>query len=173
MDFDELLDNVAARTPAPGGGSVAAWAGALAAALLEMVAAYAEDAEAVARGGVLRASLLEDAERELDSYAPVLAAGEDRERRARALVAASEVPLSIARAGAEVAELAAAAIDRLRPAVVGDAAAAALLADASVQAAVRLVRTNLAGSDQGSALLEEAAALASAAAAVRDRLSRA
>jgi methenyltetrahydrofolate cyclohydrolase len=42
--FAELLDRLAARTPAPGGGAAAAWACALAAGLVEMAASFPDDA---------------------------------------------------------------------------------------------------------------------------------
>ncbi len=64
----ELLEQLAAATPAPAGGTAAALAGAAAAALTEMAAAFAlargpkQDDESVAalhnRAGVLRAQLL-------------------------------------------------------------------------------------------------------------------
>ena len=149
--FESLLVDLAAQTPAPGGGCASAWAGALAAALGEMVAGFANDEQAAARATALRAELLAAGERELYSYAPVLDAARlsksDPSRKQRldaALSEASETPLSIARASAEVAELAAGIAARSTPAVAGDAIAAAVLAEASNRAAARLVEINLA-----------------------------
>lgn len=48
LPFDRLLERVAARTPTPGGGSVAALAGALAVALGQMVLAYSAPAGSTA-----------------------------------------------------------------------------------------------------------------------------
>ncbi|MGN6166921.1 MAG: cyclodeaminase/cyclohydrolase family protein [Solirubrobacteraceae bacterium] len=148
--LEELLADLAARTPAPGGGCASAWAGAVAAALGEMVAAFAEDAQAAERASALRGQLLAAGERELTSYEPVLKAWRlpktdpARERRLEAALSeASEAPLLIARACAEVAELAAAIAVRSKPDVVGDATAAVLLAEASSRAAARLVEINL------------------------------
>jgi formiminotetrahydrofolate cyclodeaminase len=81
----QLLEDVAAATPAPGGGSAAAWTAALAAALVEMSArltlSRAELAERhprmtelCERAHELRVVALELGERELTSYAPVLEA---------------------------------------------------------------------------------------------------
>ena len=56
---------------------------------------------------------------------------------------ASQSPLEIARVGAEVAELSAELARTGNPNLAGDAIAAALLAEASAQAAARLVTINL------------------------------
>jgi formiminotetrahydrofolate cyclodeaminase len=149
--FESLLTDLAAQTPAPGGGCASAWAGALAAALGEMVAGFVGDPQAGARATALRGELLAAGERELSSYAPALDAARlpknDPSRKQRldaALSEASETPLSIARASTEVAELAADIAARSTSAVAGDAIAAAVLAEASSRAAARLVEINLA-----------------------------
>jgi formiminotetrahydrofolate cyclodeaminase len=170
----ELLAAVAERTPAPGGGYASAWAGAMAAALLEMAAAFADDSQAVERAAALRGQLLHEGGRELRSYQPVLEAmqlplddparGEHLET---ALSGASEAPLQIARASAEVAELAAAVAARSKPTLAGDAIAAVVLAEASSRAAARLVEINLAGTDD--ARLPEVAELAERAGQARQR----
>jgi methenyltetrahydrofolate cyclohydrolase len=170
----ELLAAVAERTPAPGGGYASALTGAMAAALLEMAAAFAGDSESVERATALRGQLLHDGERELGSYQPVLdamrlplddpARGEHMET---ALSEASEAPLEIARASAEVAELAAAVAARSTPTLAGDAIAAVVLAEASSRAAARLVEINL--RDSGDPRLEEVAELAKRAATARSR----
>jgi methenyltetrahydrofolate cyclohydrolase len=156
----ELLDRIAAQEPAPGGGIAAAWAGAIAAALVEMAAAVvlarsgpADERIAALRSRAtgLRARQLELAEEDMRSYQPVLdALGLERGDPARAarlqaaLSAAAEVPLAIAAAAAEVAELAADVAQAGSRQLVGDATAAAVLAEASTRAAVRLVELNLA-----------------------------
>jgi methenyltetrahydrofolate cyclohydrolase len=142
-----LLTEIAAATPAPGGGSTAAVACALAAALVEMSAGPPHG-----RAAALRARALELADADLTSFAPVLdaqrlpAGDESRPERLRAaLSAASETPLAVAAVGCEVAELAAKIARGGRPSLEGDAAAAALLAEAATRAAARLVELNLAG----------------------------
>ena len=150
-ELRELLTELAARTPAPGGGSASAWSGALAAALTEMVARFADRSEAVAQATAYRGELLVAGDQELSSYEPVLRAWRlpsrdpSREQRLReALSTASEPPLAIARASTGVAELAAEIAARSKPAVAGDAIAAVLLAEGSSRAAARLVEINLA-----------------------------
>jgi formiminotetrahydrofolate cyclodeaminase len=147
LTLAELLAEVAAATPAPGGGSSAAVACALAAALVEMSAGAPH-----ARAAALRARALELADQDLASYAPVLEAlrlpADDpaREERVRAaLSAASEAPLAVAEVGCEVAELAAEEARGGRRSLEGDATTAALLAEAATRAAARLVELNLAG----------------------------
>jgi hypothetical protein len=131
-----------------------------------MVAAFARDEEAAARAPILRAQLLEAGERELRSYAPVLAARTPEARR-EALSAASETPLAIARAAAEVAELCAQVMAASKPALKGDAGTGVLLAEAAARAALRLVEINLKGSPNDPRLLE-GARLAERAAAARE-----
>jgi methenyltetrahydrofolate cyclohydrolase len=161
--LSDLLDDVAAATPAPGGGTSAAITCALAAGLLEMTAEFgarrtdarrpnAEKAlgEIGRRAVALRAEALELAERELTSYAPVLEAlrlpavepGRQRQLDA-ALSEASEAPLALALVAAELAEL---SLDAQRAGtghLHGDALTCLLLAEAACQTAARLVDINL------------------------------
>jgi formiminotetrahydrofolate cyclodeaminase len=145
-----FLDDVAAATPAPGGGTSAALALALGAALVEMSALLAGSAEAASRARELRARGLELAEEELSSYAPVLEAmrqpGDDPDREARvtdALLEASRSPLAIAEAAAEVASLGAEVARATSPSVRGDALAGTTIAESAAAAAARLVAINL------------------------------
>jgi methenyltetrahydrofolate cyclohydrolase len=137
---------VAARTPAPGGGSSAAWTVALAAALVEMAAAFS-DREVPA----LRERALALAESELRAYGPVLEASRvpkddptRAERLERALSDAADSPLEIARLAAEVERLARDLAASGNRTLEGDANTAAELAAAARRAAVRLVEINLA-----------------------------
>lgn len=182
----DLLEDVAAQTPAPGGGSAAAWTCALAAGLAEMAAAFAltrgEDAEARARMQAvkeavaeLRPRLLELADHDLQAYAPVLQAlrlganDPERERRlSGALSSAAEPPLATAEAGAQVAELAAEVAGAGSPHLRGDAVAGALLAEAGCRAATVLVELNL-RRHAGDPRLARAAELAERAARARAR----
>jgi len=158
-----LLDVVAATDPAPGGGTSAAIAAALAAALLEMCAGIElarenppeEIAEDVPdRATELRARTLALADQELSSYAGVLDAmrlpadhPERADRLAAALSEASRAPVAIAEAGAEIAGLTAQVAVASNPAVRGDALAGVLIAEAATAAAASLVEINLAGRD--------------------------
>ena len=146
----ELLEDVAAATPAPGGGSSAALATALAAALVEMAAGIAGAGDAAARAGSFRERALGLAEDELSSYAPVLEARRlPRDEPARverieaALTEASRSPLAIAELAAETAALGAEVADASGAAVRGDAVTGVLLAEAATAAAGTLVEINL------------------------------
>lgn len=168
-----MLDAIAARTPAPGGGSTTATATALAAALVEMAANFSEEGDAsFARAGQLRTRALELAEIELHAYEPVLEAlrlpRDDPERAARVRATqaeASQSPREIAQIAAEVAELAAELAQSGNPTLSGDAIAGALLAEGAAQAAARLVAINLTDGPT----VDEAAGHAARAHAARDR----
>ncbi|MGH2949557.1 MAG: cyclodeaminase/cyclohydrolase family protein, partial [Solirubrobacteraceae bacterium] len=134
--LEELLEAVAERTPAPGGGAAAAWACALAASLAEMAGEE--------RAAPLRALALELAERDMRAYAPVLEAQRSGSDPSAALSAAADSTIAIARAAAEVAGLAEKAATSGRQALRGDAVTGALLAEAACSAAVRLTELNLA-----------------------------
>ncbi len=156
--LDELLADVAAATPAPGGGSAAGWACAMAAGLVEMTARLAFErgehdrlAQIAAQAEELRTRATELAELELHAYEPVLEAlrlpGSNPERPARldaALSEAAQTPLEIARAAAEVATLALEVSRSAARDVRGDALTGLLLAEGACQAAAQLVRINLA-----------------------------
>jgi len=176
-----FVASVASPAPTPGGGTVAAHAGALAAALAQMVAGLtagkkkyaAVDAEMrevglAAAGLVTRLSAL--AAKDAAAYGAVSAAykmpsePEDAARArqaaiADALLGAAEVPLETARACAEVAQLAATCATKGNTNAVSDAGVAALLADAACRGAVYNVRINissLADRSRGAGLVEEA-----------------
>lgn len=165
-----FLDEVAAGTPAPGGGSSAAVTLALGAALVEMSASLAGGASAAWRAGALRAEALELAEAELSSYALVLEAmrlpREDPSRAGRveeALLEASRTPLTIAERAAEAAELGAAVAAASSPSVRGDAVTGVLLCEAACAAAAGLVEINLARQSSAPALERVRAAAVRAA----------
>jgi formiminotetrahydrofolate cyclodeaminase len=140
--LESFLSDVAAATPAPGGGSSAAVTAALAAALVEMAAGLAGSGATVERAAALRARALRLAEAELSSYAPVLDASSEHEREV-ALEAASEPPAHIAETAAEVAELGAEIAESASDAVRGDALTGVVLAEAAASAAFRLVEINV------------------------------
>ncbi|MGQ0715006.1 MAG: glutamate formimidoyltransferase [Gemmatimonadaceae bacterium] len=181
-----FIASVAAPTPAPGGGAVVAYAGALAAALAHMVAGltvtrkkYAavesEMRELIERAASLCPRLAELADADIRAYAAVTeayklpkeppeTAAARQQAIARALVGAAEVPLETARRCAEVAELAAAVAERGNTNAVSDAGVAALLAEAACRGAAYNVRINVAAmSDRsvGASLAAEAERLVS------------
>ena len=149
----------------PGGGSVAAHAGALAAALAQMVAGLtigkkkyaaveAEMKEAALKASALVTTLGGLVERDAKSYGAVMNAYKlpnepEDAAKARtkaiddALVGAAAVPLETARACAEVAELAALVGEKGNTNAVSDAGVGALLAEAACKGAVYNVRINV------------------------------
>ncbi len=178
LPFGSLVDQIGAPTPAPGGGSTSACVCALGAALLEMAAVIEGRGEGE-RMRLLREHALELAERELGSYAPVLAArrlpADDPERATRideALTDASAAPLAIAEAASEVAELGAGIAAGSGRAVRGDALAGVLLAEAAAAAAAALVEINLAGREAEAEELTRAREAATRAAAARSTALR-
>jgi glutamate formiminotransferase/formiminotetrahydrofolate cyclodeaminase len=192
--LDDFVAAVAANTPTPGGGSVAAHTGALAAALVQMVGGLTVgrkkyvDVEDEMRAVASRASELSQRLNELvaldsQSYTAVSSAyklpketAEQQEARGAAitaaLVGASEVPLETARAAAEVAALAETVASKGNSNAVSDAGVAALLAEAACRGAAYNVRINIASlsdPEKGRALSEAAAEFVRQAAASAKR----
>jgi glutamate formiminotransferase/formiminotetrahydrofolate cyclodeaminase len=176
-----FVSSVASSAPVPGGGSVAAHVGALAAALVQMVAGltagkkkYASvDAEMRAlaldaAGLVTQLSAL--VTRDAAAFAEVSAAyklpNEPDDASARrkdavtnALLGAAQVPLETARACARAAELAGVVATKGNTNAASDAGVAALLAEAGCRGAVLNVRINVSSLEDkslGAGLLEEA-----------------
>lgn len=191
------LDEVAGGTPAPGGGSVAAMVGALAAALGEMVAnltlgretyANAEDTLRPARDRLtrLRASLLDAAAADEAAYQSYRNAsslprgsGDEKSSRAdamqRALIVATDVPLAVARAAREVAEILETVAREGNPHVRSDAALGALLAEAALRGALLNVRGNAAllrDQERAAAYLTDAELLEAGGRAAAERAYR-
>jgi methenyltetrahydrofolate cyclohydrolase len=176
-----LLAEVAAATPAPGGGCSAGWTLALSASLVEMVAGIARErlhpgdggerfGAIAARARSLREHAIELAERDLHAYEAVLAAlrtpSDEPDRAERldgALSEAAETPLALARVGEEVAALGLEAAQARSSHLRGDALAGVLLAEGACQAAARLVQINLAGRPEDPRLVEVAEVCARAA----------
>lgn len=156
MPFEELLDTIAAETPAPGGGSVAAFVAEMAASLAAMAARFAHDwdgaAGAVAQAETLRHRAAPLADADAVAYENVLTAmrmPQELEPEVRntligeTLSRAADVPLAIAECAASVAELAAEIAVCGNPNLRGDAAAAAILAASAARVAANLVEINL------------------------------
>jgi formiminotetrahydrofolate cyclodeaminase len=175
----DLTERLASRAPVPGGGSASALAGALGAALVEMVCELTvgkpeyEEVDPVARqigaaAAELRGSLLAAADEDAAAYLDVVAARRlrresDEERAARkaaigeASVAATEVPLRVAQLAAKVLDLAASIASIGNRNAASDAGAAALLAAAAARGAALNVRINLPSLPDAHPLRAEAA----------------
>ena len=178
--LDGFLDELERPAPSACGGTAAAVAAAMAAALVTMVARgsseWAEGAGIASQARTLRARLTTLGADDAEAFERVLQTMRDRtgtpEQRdyalGEALVRAAEVPLEIAEVAADVAELAALAAAEGSPRLRPDATAAATLAEAAVRAATHLVEINLA-TVTGDSASERAALLSAAASAARAR----
>jgi len=168
LPLGEFLDRVASDSPAPGGGSVASIAVALAAGLAGMAARLStgqlSDAPELAdQADASRRRVAPLARADAESYGRVLDAyrdPEDRTARVRdALSGAADVPLAVAEAGSEVAAIASRLVEQGNPNLKGDAMAAVLLASAGVRAAAKLVQINLTSANVGDDRLNRANSL--------------
>jgi formiminotetrahydrofolate cyclodeaminase len=152
-----FLDALGSGQPLPASGVAAALAGGMAAALVEKVARISEDWDesraVAAQARALRTRLVALASADIEAYGAAMRAmrlpqsipAEERDHLlGRALETAADVPLAIADAAADAAELAAVAVDRCKPAVRPDAVAAVELAESATRAAAQLVSANLA-----------------------------
>ncbi len=185
----EFTAAVASASPTPGGGSVVAHVGALAAALTQMMAgltagrpkfaAVDDEMRTIGRAAeALGRTLSTLVERDAAAYGavsaayklpktPAAAATARAHAIADALLGAAAVPLETVRAAAQVAALAASAAEKGNPNAVSDAGVAALLAGAACRGAAYNVRINIAAlhdRTRGKALVEEAERLVAAAA---------
>jgi methenyltetrahydrofolate cyclohydrolase len=160
-----FLDELASSSPAPGGGSVAALAGAMAAGLVSMVcnltigndkyrAAEETMRQTLAESEPLRTRLTELMEEDTAAYNAVIASyklpkDSDEQKAARsaaiqaALKQAVEVPLATAEAAAPLRALAATAREHGNPNAASDAYVAGILADTAIKAALANVEINL------------------------------
>jgi glutamate formiminotransferase/formiminotetrahydrofolate cyclodeaminase len=165
MTLTDFLSNLASDSPTPGGGSVAALAGALGAALTSMVAnltigkkKYAdvqEDVQAIlTKTEGLRLELSELMEEDAAAFDKVMVAmklpKETHEEKAKrtevmqaALVDAAMVPLAVAEKCVEVIALARVAAEKGNKNAVSDAGVAALMGRAGAHAAKLNVLINL------------------------------
>ena len=181
--FDRFLAELEAPVPSPCGGSAAAVAAAMAASLVTMVARentqWTDGPGIASQARALRERLTMLCADDVAAFGDVLAvirsrAGTPEQRDfalGEALLHAAEVPLQIAEAAADVAELAALASTEGSPQLRPDATTAAILAEAAVRGATHLVEINLAtiAGDHNSVRAER---LAAAAAAARARALR-
>jgi glutamate formiminotransferase/formiminotetrahydrofolate cyclodeaminase len=176
----DFLDALASATPAPGGGSAAAYAGAAGAALAAMVARLtlgkkkyagveAQMYALLERAEALRLALTATIQEDAEAFAGVMAAYKlpkdtDEEAAARqqaieaAMFNAAQVPLETASMAVEVLELCqqAVAIGNLN--AISDGASGAALARASLTSAgynVRINVTSLNDPSKGQPLLQE------------------
>jgi len=160
-----FLEEVAAPTPTPGGGSVAALAGALAAALTSMVCNLTLNRESEASAAKELKPVLEEAEalrqelavlveedarayqQVLEAYRLPKASAAEKEERSNAIQQAMEgaarVPLKVAAGAVKLLELVPLVLERGLPSAASDAGVAAYMAQGALKGAALNVRTNL------------------------------
>jgi len=160
-----FVDEVSRDTPAPGGGSIAALAGALGSALASMVvnlsigkgefdSRYDELCQLAEKAQTAKDELIRAVDADTEAFNEVIAGmrmakdtPEQIALRAKAIEAgyksAAEVPLRTAQLCREVLDLCRAAADIGNQAVMSDAGVGALMAYAGVQGAIHNVRINL------------------------------
>jgi formiminotetrahydrofolate cyclodeaminase len=177
LPLPALLEELAAPREFPGAGSALAAALGAAAAVVQMAARLSPESWADAAGVAAQAEALRDravqlVDEDAEAYRLALearAAADDAarpEQRDWALgqitAAAAEPPLALVRLATDLADLCAAAAERVEPRVHADVAAAAALAAAVARGARALVATNLTAL-QGDPRVEEADRLVAAA----------
>lgn len=167
MTLTEFAEETASESPAPGGGSIAAYMGALGAALSTMVAnlsahkpgwddRWKEFSDYAERGHALMTKLLALVDEDTAAFNKIMAVfsmpkstPEEKAARAEALetatLYATEVPLCTMEASYDVFDYAEAMAREGNPASVSDAAVGALAARAAVVGALLNVRINAAG----------------------------
>ena len=167
MTIEGLLTEFASDSPAPGGGSAAALAGALAASLCEMVArltlgreklkeAWPAMEKAKAKARHLGMRLRELVDEDTDAYVSVVTArrlpkDSSAESAVRdriiqeSLLRAARVPLETLRSLAELSGLVLLVAEKGNQGCITDAGAAALMIEAGAQAAAWNVQINLPG----------------------------
>ena len=165
MKVNDFVDEVSRGTPAPGGGSIAALAGAIGSALASMVvnlsvgkgeydSSYGELCELAEKAQSIKDELIRAIDADTEAFNEVIAGirmakdtPEQLELRSKTIragyKAAAEVPLRTAQLCRQVLDLCQAAADIGNAAVMSDAGVGALMAYAGVQGAIHNVRINL------------------------------
>lgn len=164
---DDFINDVASASPAPGGGSVAALAGSLGAALTSMVSrltvtkkkyksVHDELGSILARSEILRQDLTELIVRDKEAFDKVMLAfklpkDSEEEVKARAVQieetnkGAALVPLKVAEKSLEILSLAKVVADKGNLNSITDSGVAALMAKAGMDGAILNVRINIVG----------------------------
>ena len=195
LSAEGFARETASESPAPGGGSVSAYMGSLAAALAAMVAnlsahkrgwdeRWKEFSDVAEKGQALVRELLDLVDEDtaafnriMDAFGMPKGTEEEKRERAEAIQAATlyaaSVPLRTMEASLKALPLALEMAQKGNPASVSDAGVAALAAFAAVRGAHLNVRINAAGlSDKAPAapLLERAASIEAEAASLEARV---
>jgi len=141
LKLEEFLNEVAVRKPTPGGGAVAAVAGAMAASLVEMIACYSKEKfeEVAEKANGLRKKLLKLADDDCLAYQEVVKTKGNQE----AIKKAALVPLESFKVAKEVLGLARLCLRDGNKRLVSDAKVAIALAQAAIKGAKENIIVNL------------------------------
>jgi formiminotetrahydrofolate cyclodeaminase len=131
LTIKEFLEQLAARQPTPGGGSVAALSGALSAGLVSMAAAFSGNKDFSEEARTAMNTLTQLVDRDAKAFA------------ARDLRGATHVPLETAKHSYAVLKLAGALLDTCNPKVITDIGVAAKMAESAIKGAMLNVEVNL------------------------------
>lgn len=158
LSLTAFFDQLASRRPTPGGGSASAIAGAMAGALVQMVASLSGEGqeETLAQGQVLINQLAHLANCDADAFNEVMAAfqlpkttEQEKQRRSQAIQKATEtaveVPLKVMDLSLRALRLAKEIAVHGNPNALSDAGVAGLLSTAAVKGASYNVLINLPG----------------------------
>jgi glutamate formiminotransferase/formiminotetrahydrofolate cyclodeaminase len=196
LQVDEVfLNALASKEPTPGGGSASAYAGAMAAALVAMVARvtigkkkyeqFEEQMRAIEdRADTLMESLIEAVSQDsaafdgvMDAYRMPKDSQDEKTRRSdqiqAATLLAAQIPLQVANQSVELMELAQSAALNGNLNAISDAGSAAALAEAALSGAALNVRINAQGlKDKGTAsgLIDQTAELEKRAANLHNEI---
>jgi len=153
--IENFLDSVASITPTPGGGAVAAVAGAMAASLVEMVCNLTigkknypdvqdEMIRVAERASELSQELLDLSDKDSEAFERVMAAGKtkDKDKIKGSLLTAIEVPQKVAELCENVRELAEIVAELGNTNAHSDAMSAEHLAFAALQSAQENIEIN-------------------------------
>lgn len=163
LTIEEFLEELAARKPTPGGGSVAALSGALAAGLVSMAAEFSRNKDFSEEARTLMNTLADLVDRDAEAFA------------ARDLKEATLVPLQTAKHSYAVLKLAGALLETCNPRVITDIGVAAKMAEAAVEGAMLNVEINLASigdEDYKREILKEAEEFSRADSLTRNLVSK-
>lgn len=193
MTCTEFADETSSESPAPGGGSISAYMGALGAALGVMVAnlsahkagwddRWEEFSDQAVLGRDIQEQLMDLVDKDTDAFNRIMAVfampkgtPEEKAARAEALEAATlnaaMVPLMTMRQSLRAFDVLEYVADKGNPSSVSDAGVGALAAHAAVHGAALNVRINVAGlkdREKAAEILKEAASITAEADARKD-----
>ena len=132
LTIEEFLEELAARKPTPGGGSVAALSGAVSAGLVSMAAKFSRSKDISEQARALMGTLTNLIDRDAEAFA------------SRDLKEATQVPLQTAKHSYAVLKLAGALLKTCNPKVITDIGVAAKMAESAIKGAMLNVKVNLA-----------------------------